>query len=229
MIKVIGGITRKDGMSVAAFQSYWRDVHAPLIARTPGLRRYIQAHALPETYDEQPPAYDGLAEAWFDSLEAFDAAVATAEWQAAVADAPNFIGKALRMLARELPIIDAFASPAERRGMVKYAGFLKRKEGLTVEAFQKHWREVHGPLVVAEIEGMRRYVQAHALPETYALASPPAWDGVPQAWFDSLEAVPERLRRTRHDPPSTPGAVDSFNTFQQPIPLVLAREVVIVD
>jgi uncharacterized protein (TIGR02118 family) len=229
VIKLIGGITRKDGMSVEAFQSYWRAVHAPLIARTPGLRRYIQLHSAPETYDEQLPAYDGLAEAWFDSVEAFDAAVASSEWQAAVADAPNFIGKAVRMLATELPIIDAFASPAERRGMVKYAGFLKRKQGLTIEAFQKHWREVHGPLVVAEIEGMRRYVQAHALPETYALASPPAWDGVPQAWFDSLEAVPERLRRTREGPPTSPGAIDSFNTFEQPIPLMLAREVVIVD
>src|SRR5919106_4672527 len=131
MIKLIGGITRKDGMSVEEFQSYWRDVHAPLIARTPGLRRYIQAHALPQTYEEQPPAYDGLAEAWFDSLEAFDAAVASSEWQAAVAGAPNFIGKSVRMLATELPVINAFASPAERRGMVKYAGFLKRKEGLT--------------------------------------------------------------------------------------------------
>jgi uncharacterized protein (TIGR02118 family) len=228
VIKLIGGITRKDGMTVEQFQFHWRDVHAPLIARTPGLRRYIQAHATPETYDAQPPAYDGLAEAWFDSLEAFDAAVATAEWLAAVADAPNFIGKAVRLLATEVPIIDAFASPAERRGMVKYAGFLKRKEGLSVEAFQKHWREVHGPLVVAEIEGMRRYVQAHALPESYTFANPPAWDGVPQAWFDSLEAVPERLRRTRLDPPSTPGAIDSFTTFQQPIPFMLASEVVIV-
>jgi uncharacterized protein (TIGR02118 family) len=229
MIKLIGGITRKDGMTVEQFQSYWRDVHAPLIARTPGLRRYIQAHALPETYDEQPPAYDGLAEAWFDSLAAFDVAVGSAEWQAAVADAPNFIGKAVRMLASELPIIDAFASPAERRRMVKYAGFLKRKEGLTIEAFQRHWREVHGPLVVAEIEGMRRYVQAHALPETYALASPPAWDGVPQAWFDNLEAVPERLRKARQGPPTSPAAIDSLNTFQQPIALMLASEVVIVD
>jgi uncharacterized protein (TIGR02118 family) len=147
-------------MSVESFQSYWRDVHAPLIARTPGLRRYIQAHALPEMYDEQPPAYDGLAEAWFDSLQAFDAAVASAEWQAAVADAPNFIGKSVRMLATELPIIDAFAAAAARRGMVKYAGFLKRKQGLSVDPFQKHWREVHAPRVVAEIEGMRRYVRA---------------------------------------------------------------------
>lgn len=229
MIKLIGLLKRKEGMPVEAFQRYWRDVHAPIIARTPGLRRYVQSHSIAEIYDDYPQAYDGMAEAWFDSLEAFVAAQASPEWQAGARDAPNFIERSVRLVASEIPIIEALPSARERQSLVKYAGFLTRKEGLRVEAFQKHWREVHAPLVVAELKGMRRYIQSHALVETYDSPNPPAYDGVPQAWFDSLEVYPPGLGRPRTGPPTTPASIDSASVFVQPIPSILTREIVIVD
>ncbi len=229
MVKLIGIISRKDGMSVADFQSYWRHVHGPLIARAPGLRRYIQCHAVAELYDQYPQAYDGIAEAWFDSLDAYQAAVASPEWQAAVVDAPNFIGSSRRLMATEVPIIDAFPDARDRAGMVKYAGFLTRRDHLTVDAFQKHWREVHAPLVVKELKGMVRYVQSHAIPETYDTRLAPAYDGVPEAWFPSLEQFPMGLGRRGDSPPTSPGTQDSHDVFVQPIPSIVAREIVIVD
>jgi uncharacterized protein (TIGR02118 family) len=233
VIKLLGAMKRKPGMSVADFQAYWRDVHAPMIARSEGLLCYVQSHAIAELYDEMEQAFDGIAEAWFESLEAFEAAVASPGWQDAIKDAPNFIGSGGggRILATEVPIVDAFPSARERqaKGMVKYLGFLTRKPGMSVEQFQQHWRDVHGPLVVGEIAGMRRYVQTHTLPETYSLTPPPAWDGVPEAWFDSLDVYPRRLGMPREGPATTPGAIDSENTFVQPIPAVVAREVVIVE
>ena len=232
MIKLFGGMKRKAGMSVAEFQSYWHDVHAPMIARSEGLLRYVQTHPIPELYDEMEQAFDGIAEAWFESMEAFENAVASPGWQDAIKDAPNFIGTGGgRILATEVPIVDAFPSARERqaRGMVKYLGFLTRKPGLSVEQFQQHWRDVHGPLVRDEIAGMRRYVQTHTLPETYSKTPPPAWDGVPEAWFDNLETYPKRLGYPREGPATTPGSIDSENTFVQPIPAVIAREIVIVD
>lgn len=33
---------RKDGMSLDAFRQHWREVHAPLARRMPGLRSYVQ-------------------------------------------------------------------------------------------------------------------------------------------------------------------------------------------
>ena len=39
---------------------------------------------------------------------------------------------------------------------------------MTVEAFQRHWREVHGPLG-ARVPGLRRYVQSHTRLSGYGL------------------------------------------------------------
>jgi uncharacterized protein (TIGR02118 family) len=230
MIKLLGFLTRKPGMSVADFQAYWRDVHGPLIAGSPGLIRYIQAHACPEVYDEYPPAFDGVAEAWFDDMAAFDAAVASPAWQAAIADAPNFMarGSGGRLFATEVPIIDALNSPQEREGMVKFLGLLTRRPGLSVEEFQQHWRDVHGPLVQAEFPEMRRYVQCHAIPDTYSLTPPPIFDGVPEAWFEDLDVFPWRMVRRTGDARQTTAALDSQDTFVQPIPSIVAREVIIV-
>jgi len=230
MIKLIGFLTRKPGMSIADFQAYWREVHAPMIAASPGLRRYIQSHACPEVYDEYPPAYDGVAEAWFDDLDAFNAAVAGPSWRAAIADTGNFMAPGGgRLLATEVPMIDTLHTPAERRGMIKFIGLLTRRPGMEVREFQDHWRNVHGPLVQAEFPEMQRYVQCHAIPETYSLTPPPAFDGVPEAWFENLDVFPWRMVRRRGEELQTAAAQDSQSIFVQPIPSVVAREVVIVE
>ena len=71
MIKFIALITRKDGMAFDAFDTHWRDVHGPLIAQAPGLRRYVQSHLVNDLGPEYPQAFDGMSEAWFDDLDAF--------------------------------------------------------------------------------------------------------------------------------------------------------------
>jgi uncharacterized protein (TIGR02118 family) len=113
--------------------------------------------------------------------------------------------------------------------MVKYCGFLTRLPHLSVRQFQAHWRDVHAPLVVNDLKGMRRYIQNHALVETYGTPNAPTFDGVPQAWFDSLEAVPSSLGRPRHGPPTSAASIDSEQVFVQPIPATLSREIVIID
>jgi uncharacterized protein (TIGR02118 family) len=201
-----------------------------MIARSPGLLRYIQSHACPEAFDEYPPAFDGVAEAWFDDIDAFDAAVASPGWQAAIADVANFMAPGGgRLFATEVPIIDALPSPRERRGMVKFIGLLTRLPGLSVEEFQHHWRDIHGPLVHAEFPEMRRYIQCHAIPDTYAMTPPPAYDGVPEAWFDNLDVFPWRMVRRTGDERASAAARDSQNVFLQPIPSIVAREVVILE
>jgi uncharacterized protein (TIGR02118 family) len=230
VIKLIGTMRRKQGMSVEEYQAYWLNVHAPLIAQVPGLRRYVQSHSLPEVYDDYPQAYDGMAEAWFDDVKAYEAAVASPAWQAAVADAANFIGSGgSRQLVSEVPIVDAYPSPRDRESMVKYSGFLTRLPHLSIEEFQTHWRKIHAPLVVNDLAGMVHYVQNHSLVETYGGNHAPTFDGVPQAWFQSLEAVPSGLGRPRTSPPTSAASIDSEKVFVQPIPAMLAREIVIVD
>ena len=48
MIKSIGLLTRKDGLSHDEFVKHWYEVHAPLAHAVPGVRRYVQSHILEE-------------------------------------------------------------------------------------------------------------------------------------------------------------------------------------
>ena len=92
MVKLIYVITRKAGLSVEDFQRYWRETHGPIAARIPGVRRYVQCHALPELYSgPNAPAYDGAAEVWFDDYRSFTNAVGSPEVKAAREDERNFI------------------------------------------------------------------------------------------------------------------------------------------
>lgn len=83
MIKLVFCLRRRADLSPEKFRAYWRDVHAPLVrerARALGIRRYVQsdycsAGALQGMLDARggmEPCYDGVAELWFDSLEALE-------------------------------------------------------------------------------------------------------------------------------------------------------------
>ena len=92
MVKLIYCISKKPEMSVEEFQRYWREVHAPIAGAIPRLRRYVQCHVVPATYDgSRSPGFDGAAELWWDSIEDLRAAMGTPEVQAAVEDEKNFI------------------------------------------------------------------------------------------------------------------------------------------
>ena len=70
-VKVLSLLTRKHGMDVASFQSYWRTSHGPLAAKLPQTRRYVQCHVSQSGYaDGRTPRYDGVAEVWFDDFDA---------------------------------------------------------------------------------------------------------------------------------------------------------------
>ena len=71
--------------------------------------------------------------------------------------------------------------------MVKIVIFFKRKPGMTVEAFQRHWRGSHARLV-EKLPGLRRYVQNLMQAETYAKGEP-AFDAVAESSFDDTKAM----------------------------------------
>ena len=81
MIKLVYLVARRPGLAEADFVRYWRDVHAPLGARIPGVRRLVQSHALPGA-NPRPVDFDGMAELWFDDLDALLRARDTPEWRA---------------------------------------------------------------------------------------------------------------------------------------------------
>ena len=112
MIKVMVLLPRRDGMSQDEFARYARDHHVPIVTELPGLRRLVFNHVLPDP-NGPPPAYDAVAEDWFDDLAAAGAAFASPEGQAVIADAANFLDMArLQVLAVEEEEIPLGNNPA---------------------------------------------------------------------------------------------------------------------
>ena len=58
MIKSIGLLTRKDGLTHEDFVKHWLEVHAPLAHAVPGVRRYVQSHIVAERTRPDIPTTD---------------------------------------------------------------------------------------------------------------------------------------------------------------------------
>jgi uncharacterized protein (TIGR02118 family) len=82
MVKAIFISSKLPGLTLSEFFERWQHSHGALVARTPGLRRYVQNHALPAAYAGESQTHDGWSELWFDDLDALRRAVASPEWRA---------------------------------------------------------------------------------------------------------------------------------------------------
>ena len=94
MIKLTFCLKRLPHLTREEFQSYWRDIHAPLVKRHSAalkIARYVQSHSLPQS-TSSPLAqsrgsagqdFDGVAELWWTDMETFASAGLTPEGQEA--------------------------------------------------------------------------------------------------------------------------------------------------
>ena len=86
MVKMVIFFKRKPGMSVEDFQKHWRTTHADIIVKLPGIKRYIQSHVLAASYRKGEPAYDGVAESYFETTQAMKELAKTPAYAAVLAD-----------------------------------------------------------------------------------------------------------------------------------------------
>jgi len=123
LLKLTFCLRRKPGLSLAEFQDYWLNKHGPLVRRLQpalGMARYVQVHRRDDALGlgmgkvrGAPEPYDGVAELWWESEEAFRASGRTAEGREA--------GRLL--LEDEARFIDLANSPLWlNREQVIYAG-----------------------------------------------------------------------------------------------------------
>jgi uncharacterized protein (TIGR02118 family) len=222
MVKMVAFFKRTPGMSVEAFQQYWRTTHAELVRKLPGIRKYVQSHTLRSGYRKGEPAYDGVAEVWFDDTNAMRAAAQTPTYAAVRADEANFIDlSTMGSIITEEHIIKDGPIPPDG---VKNIEFVRHKPGLPIEEFQRYWREVHGPLG-ASIPVVRRYVQSHTRRSVYESGKTPLYDGVALTWFDDTQA----MRVSATTPEYARTRADEIN-FIAPgtLPFVITKEHVVV-
>lgn len=113
MIKLVYCVTKKPGLTDEEFFGYWQNIHGPLGARIPGLRRLVQSHRVTVPDDRYRPDYDGMAELWFDSIADMLAARQSPEWKASSADEAQFIDadKVAYFVSEERVILDEMQPP----------------------------------------------------------------------------------------------------------------------
>ena len=90
MFKAMFFLYRRSDLSTDEFLRYGRDVHVPLVSKVPGLERYVMHYTVmnPEGVEH---ACDAIAELWFASPEAFQAALGSTEGAVALADQANYL------------------------------------------------------------------------------------------------------------------------------------------
>jgi uncharacterized protein (TIGR02118 family) len=91
MLKLVYCISRRPDLTPEEFLRYWREVHGPIGARIPGLRRLVQSHMVHVPGEVNEPDFDGMAELWFDDGRALVTARQSPEWRASSDDEANFI------------------------------------------------------------------------------------------------------------------------------------------
>jgi len=106
MTKVLILFRKRSDLGMEEFQRYWKETHGPIAAKMPGLRKYTQDHVIADPPQDDRP-HDAIAELWFESAESFQAAMASPEGQATMADAATFadMDSVRVVLAEEVNII----------------------------------------------------------------------------------------------------------------------------
>jgi uncharacterized protein (TIGR02118 family) len=185
MVRRISFTRRAAGVSYPDFQSHWRGPHAELARHLPGLRRYVQNHAVlgPDGPWLPYPGFDVCADLTFEDAEAVQAALSSPEYRAAaIADEEGFSD----MTHLTSMIIEAAVGPETEpdAGAVKLMTFLRRSAQFERARFVE---SLLGPYAVAPAGAS---VARELLLAADEAGAPPAFDAVDTLWFrDVREAL----------------------------------------
>lgn len=222
MLKALTWFSRKPGMSIEDFRTYWREEHPKVVLQMPGLVAYNQNPVNDIGASKGQRFCDGVAETWWHDRETLRAHRDTEELAALMADEDRFIDPNRRhtLLVNEVIITDGSPDP----DALKQFTWLKRRPDLTFQECQDYWRDKHGPLA-ATVPGMVRYVQNHVIADQYRNGREPAFDGVPIAFMNDLETArlagkSEQLAATRAD--------ESNFLTKDPLPWAMTTEIKIL-
>jgi uncharacterized protein (TIGR02118 family) len=86
MYKLFAVWTSPNADHEEAFERHYTEVHAPLAASIPGVRKVVLTRTS-DSLGDAPSALHRITELWFDDRAAMEAAEASPEGQATIADA----------------------------------------------------------------------------------------------------------------------------------------------
>ena len=181
MIKQASFFKRRPDLELAVFHEYWRTRHADVVRRLTGFKRYVQNHTIG---DDGP--FDGIAEVWFEDMDAMRATVGSDELAAIRADEANFIDAAsMGTIITTEHVIKDGAVPENGQKLI---GLVNRQLHNDPETFQSIYKNELGPLIKA-VPGIDRYVQAHCRLGIYRSGRTPPFDAVASVWFSDREGA----------------------------------------
>ena len=99
-------VDRPPDVSEEDFNRWWFETHAPIVERMPGLRKYVL-----NRYVGPDSPHHGMAETWFDNLDAAMKAFESPVGKEAMEDANTHVGKLDVLILEEYLIMDSL-SPA---------------------------------------------------------------------------------------------------------------------
>ena len=193
MITRVGMAPRAAGLTYEAFQEHWRSEHAGLAGEIPGLRSYVQNHAV--LADGRPllpyPGFDACSELEFDDLASMDGGFASEHYrQAVTADEHALIDKSrFGMILTERRVL----SPGDPgRDAVKLLTFMPVDPRSTRAALDEVLAGPYHEIVAAAAP--IRHEQLLEIPGAHDGRIPAFCAAVDVLWFRSVEAALELVR-----------------------------------
>ena len=206
MIKMMGAVCRKPGMTHAEYVAYVQHVHGAISNAQPlALRRYVQNHVFDAAFGSGSQAVhsmtlarDSVTELWWDNPKDMGDTFSHEYVRTKVGpDGANFsdASRGLSMVAAEAE--QAVPNPGRATG-AKVLHYLRAAAGLTLPAFFDRWASAHeralaaAPLVAAKL---RRCVHNRQLSEFNAMLAyfggqdAAIYEGVASLWFDDTASV----------------------------------------
>lgn len=194
MIKSFSFLKRRAGMTRDEFVKHWLDVHVPMSHDVPGLRGYSVSTIVGDQTRSDVPVlamdeFDGLAQTWFDDLDARARAAASPEGKRWHADGGTIIGHIRMFVTQEHVEVPVGEKP---RPALKNLTIIRRRADASAAQFQHDWRDVHAPMA-REVPDLRGFVLSQVVEEQFrpdipALPMDGPVDGFTESWCDSVEA-----------------------------------------
>jgi uncharacterized protein (TIGR02118 family) len=159
---------------------------------------------------DDPTKFDGYACMWFADKAAFEAAAATPEWEAMIADAAEFLDipwtLSMSSAVEENLVIDGEMGPFKAVWICRFKEEIRASAEKTAEAHE-YWKRTHGGAYGVKVPGIDVYIQNH---NTEPLGDEvPAFDGFSECWFADRAAFDITMAAPEWDAMNG----DAFNLF----------------
>lgn len=197
MIVRIGILRKKEVLTTEAFRKHWIEVHGPMAAKIPGLRRYQQNHVVDSVqlgvnYPRSPQIIDGFSQLWFDDLSSMQSSITPDITKMLAEDEDRFIGNLHLVFVMQNVVMPT----ASDKPLIKRMSLLKRRHDVDAGTFQREWWEVHSELV-RSMPGVEGYTQNLVIDRSIDRGKSASYDEIPidgivELWFrdiPSLEAA----------------------------------------